>query len=198
MVADTAPVDWIAICEAVKLGEQSLRAIGEVHGVSHATIIGRRDKEGWLDPMHGTLTHANSLGPVNAQGRNIKTRDTWTPERAENILHKLNAGSSIAIAARSEGISAKSFENWRIYDPDFAERVNAARYGHLSEAEQAIWDAGKRGDWRASQSILEHASETRGAYQSQAPGAITFNIKVVRATQAEAEMIDVTPETVDG
>lgn len=39
--------DWEAIERAYRAGLLSVRAIGEAHGVSHATILKRGKKEGW-------------------------------------------------------------------------------------------------------------------------------------------------------
>ena len=39
--------DWEAIESAYRAGSLSVRAIGEKHGVNHATILKRANKEGW-------------------------------------------------------------------------------------------------------------------------------------------------------
>lgn len=42
-----ATPDWEAIESAYRAGSLSVRAIGEKHGVNHATILKRANKEGW-------------------------------------------------------------------------------------------------------------------------------------------------------
>lgn len=42
-----ASPDWEAIESAYRAGLMSVRAIGEKHGVNHATILKRANKEGW-------------------------------------------------------------------------------------------------------------------------------------------------------
>ncbi|WP_318367681.1 hypothetical protein [Enterobacter sp.] len=42
-----AKLDWEAIESAYRAGSLSVRAIGEKHGVNHATILKRANKEGW-------------------------------------------------------------------------------------------------------------------------------------------------------
>ena len=49
MSANSAPgVDWIAIRDAVVLGQRSLREIAKEHGITHQAIMARRDREGWI------------------------------------------------------------------------------------------------------------------------------------------------------
>ena len=93
-----------------------------------------------------------------------------------------------------------SFERWREYDPVLFALVDKTRKGHLGKMERCKADAADRGDWRAAHSVLETAPETRDAYQSTAPGAITFIVNVQRATRedAEAAMRDITPVTIEG
>jgi len=43
----TTKPDWEAIERAYRAGLISVRAIGETHGVNHATILKRAKKEGW-------------------------------------------------------------------------------------------------------------------------------------------------------
>ena len=174
--------------------------------------MARRQREGWqsggvttqattettiVTTLENSLTTLNAVAPQDKRGKQIKTRASWTPERAADILQKLKKGTKLEIVARAVGISPSSFQDWRNWDADFGALVIQARFGHIGEMQAIIPDAARRGDWRAAQSVLEHAPETRADYQSQVPGAITFNIKVVRASQAEAEMIDVTPEKAD-
>lgn len=43
----TAKPDWEAIERAYRAGSLSIRAIGELHGANHATILKRAKKHGW-------------------------------------------------------------------------------------------------------------------------------------------------------
>ncbi|OOG11292.1 hypothetical protein [Pseudomonas sp. C9] len=43
----TAKPDWEAIERAYRAGSLSIRAIGELHGANHATILKRAKKNGW-------------------------------------------------------------------------------------------------------------------------------------------------------
>ncbi len=45
--------DWEAIESAYRAGSLSVRSIGEKHGVNHATILKRANKEGWQRDSDG-------------------------------------------------------------------------------------------------------------------------------------------------
>lgn len=54
-----ATPDWEAIESAYRAGSLSVRAIGEKHGVNHATILKRANKEGWQRDLTEKVSGGN-------------------------------------------------------------------------------------------------------------------------------------------
>ena len=80
-----AKPDWEAIESAYRAGSLSIRAIGEKHGVNHATILKRAGKEGWqrdLTEQVRTATKAKVTKSVTKSNKKVtKSRKKVTKSK---------------------------------------------------------------------------------------------------------------------
>jgi hypothetical protein len=91
--------DWEAIERAYRAGLISVRAIGELHGVNHATILKRAKKEGWardLTEQVRTATKQKVTTAVTTLGNHSKSVTD-----AEIIEEAASQGAAIVLAHRS-------------------------------------------------------------------------------------------------
>jgi hypothetical protein len=95
--------DWEAIESAYRAGSLSIRAIGEKHGVNHATILKRANKEGWqrdLTEKVRTATKAKVTKSVTKDGNQapVVTDD--------EIIDQASDEAVAVIMAHREGLAA--------------------------------------------------------------------------------------------
>ncbi|WP_314421833.1 hypothetical protein [Pseudescherichia vulneris] len=95
--------DWEAIESAYRAGSLSVRAIGEKHGVNHATILKRANKEGWqrdLTEKVRTATKAKVTKSVTKDGNQapVVTDD--------EIIDQASDEAAAVIMAHREGLAA--------------------------------------------------------------------------------------------
>lgn len=124
-----AKPDWEAIESAYRAGSLSIRAIGERHGVSHATILKRANKEGWqrdLTDKVRTATKAKVTKSVTKDGN----REPLVTD--DQIVDKASDEAAAVILARREGLAA-----WRGITNklrDFLDDVEITEKNHASMA----------------------------------------------------------------
>jgi len=95
--------DWEAIESAYRAGSLSIRAIGERHGVSHATILKRANKEGWqrdLTDKVRTATKAKVTKSVTKDGN----REPLVTDA--QIIDQASDEAAAVIMAHREGLAA--------------------------------------------------------------------------------------------
>lgn len=124
-----AKPDWEAIESAYRAGSLSIRAIGERHGVSHATILKRANKEGWqrdLTDKVRTATKAKVTKSVTKDGN----REPLVTD--DQIVDQASDEAAAVILAHREGLAA-----WRGITNklrDFLEDVEITEDNHASMA----------------------------------------------------------------
>jgi len=124
-----AKPDWEAIESAYRAGSLSIRAIGERHGVSHATILKRANKEGWqrdLTDKVRTATKAKVTKSVTKDGN----REPLVTD--DQIVDQASDEAAAVILAHREGLAA-----WRGITNklrDFLEDVDITEDNHASMA----------------------------------------------------------------
>lgn len=124
-----AKPDWEAIESAYRAGSLSIRAIGERHGVSHATILKRANKEGWqrdLTDKVRTATKAKVTKSVTKDGN----REPLVTD--DQIVDKASDEAAAVILAHREGLAA-----WRGITNklrDFLDDVEITEKNHASMA----------------------------------------------------------------
>lgn len=95
--------DWEAIESAYRAGSLSIRAIGEKHGVNHATILKRAGKEGWqrdLTEQVRTATKAKVTKSVTKDGN-----QSSVVTDAE-IVDQASDEAAAVVMAHREGLAA--------------------------------------------------------------------------------------------
>ena len=178
------PIDWEAVKREIQAGD-SQNAVAARHGIARQTLAKRGRKEGWLNSKARWLQAARQTetakrleDPQTARDRGMATRGNRTPERQAAILECLEKGMGQAQAAMANGISYDAFLRWRKDDETFDRLCSQARHALLGEMQEVIPQAARRGDWKAAESYLKTAPETREdwANRSVGGGGITVNI----------------------
>jgi len=98
-----ATPDWEAIESAYRAGSLSVRGIGEKHGINHATILKRANKEGWqrdLTEQVRTATKAKVTKSVTTSGnRSPVVTDA-------QIVDQASDEAAAVVMAHREGLAA--------------------------------------------------------------------------------------------
>lgn len=98
-----ATPDWEAIESAYRAGSLSVRAIGEKHGVNHATILKRANKEGWqrdLTEQVRTATKAKVTKSVTTSGNRLPVVTD------AQIVDQASDEAAAVVMAHREGLAA--------------------------------------------------------------------------------------------
>ncbi|MCK7019634.1 hypothetical protein [Enterobacter kobei] len=119
--------DWEAIESAYRAGSLSVRAIGEKHGVNHATILKRANKEGWQRDLTEKVRAA-----TKAKVTKSVTKDGNQPPVVtdEQIIDRASDEAAAVVMAHRESLSA-----WRGITNklrDFLEDADITEENHAS------------------------------------------------------------------
>jgi transposase-like protein len=180
------PIDWEAVKREIQAGE-SQNTVAKRHGIARQTLAKRGKREGWLNDearwlraARQTQTTKRLENPQSLSDKAIATRGNRTPETQAAILCALQEGMGMTQAALANGISYDTLLAWRKDDPSFDQLCQQARHSLLGEMQKVIPQAARRGDWKAAESYLKTAPETRGDWASGpgGGGGITVNISV--------------------
>lgn len=124
-----AKPDWEAIESAYRAGSLSIRAIGERHGVSHATILKRANKEGWQRDLTDKVRTATKAKVTKSVTNNGNREPLVTDDQ---IVDQASDEAAAVILAHREGLAA-----WRGITNklrDFLEDVEITEDNHASMA----------------------------------------------------------------
>ncbi|HHY3002283.1 TPA: hypothetical protein ACV5OP_004677 [Enterobacter hormaechei subsp. steigerwaltii] len=119
--------DWEAIESAYRAGSLSVRAIGEKHGVNHATILKRANKEGWQRDLTEKVRAA-----TKAKVTKSVTKDGNQPPVVtdEQIIDQASDEAAAVVMAHRESLGA-----WRGITNklrDFLEDADITEENHAS------------------------------------------------------------------
>ena len=186
---------WLEIKARIISGETPYRIEKDLNNrgikITRQGIAKRAKKEGWEpDGNGGYLSVAENL-PITQREDHGVSRGLRTAERVASILQALHDGAPEYLAAEANGIAAKTLTEWKKEDPQFAAAVHQARMGNLVGQVKVIHDAGKRGDWKAADRLLQVAPETKEVFGASGGGGVTIVLNIQRG-QTE-DCIDVTP-----
>lgn len=95
----TKQPDWEAIERAYRAGLLSVRAIGESHGVNHATILKRAKKEDWKRDLTDQVRAATKQKVTTAV--TIKSNQSKVVTDAEIIEEASDQAAAVILAHRS-------------------------------------------------------------------------------------------------
>ena len=98
--------DWEAIESAYRAGSLSIRAIGERHGVSHATILKRANKEGWQRDLTDKVRTATKAKVTKSVTKGGNRAPLGTDDQ---IVDQASDEAAAVIRAHREGLAA-----WRV------------------------------------------------------------------------------------
>lgn len=212
--------DWVSLKADWETDEFTHRQLGEKYGVSHVRISQRAKQEGWIKANAVGNPHESREEPLNGKAWKPLVSQTSTAERLRNpkipadkriaklgnrsevnmqrILKLIAAGANQGTAAYSVGIDPPALSKWKASDPEFAAAIQAAEGKRLSGEEQEIRKAGKRGDWRASLTVLERHRLTRQDWApAQGSHGPTIQVNLGWTRDQDPTTIDITPKPQD-
>ena len=98
-----ATPDWEAIESAYRAGSLSIRAIGEKHGVNHATILKRANKEGWQRDLTEQVRTATKAKVT----KSVTTAGNQSPVVTDaQIVDQASDEAASVVLAHREGLAA--------------------------------------------------------------------------------------------
>lgn len=98
-----ATPDWEAIESAYRAGSLSVRAIGEKHGVNHATILKRANKEGWQRDLTDQVRAATKAKVT----KSVTTAGNQSPVVTDaQIVDQASDEAASVVLAHREGLAA--------------------------------------------------------------------------------------------
>ncbi len=95
--------DWEAIESAYRAGSLSIRAIAEEHGVNHATILKRSNKEGWQRDLTEQVKTATKAKVTKSVTRSSNQSPVVTEEQ---IIDQASDEAAAVVIAHREGLAA--------------------------------------------------------------------------------------------
>ncbi|HDI5943958.1 TPA: hypothetical protein POA93_002308 [Escherichia coli] len=95
--------DWEAIESAYRAGSLSVRAIGEKHGVNHATILKRANKEGWQRDLTEKVRTATKAKVTKSVTKDSNQSPVVTDDE---IIDQASDEAAAVIMAHREGLAA--------------------------------------------------------------------------------------------
>ena len=95
--------DWEAIESAYRAGSLSVRAIGEKHGVNHATILKRANKEGWQRDLTEKVRAATKAKVTKSVTKDGNQSPMVTDEQ---IIDQASDAAAAVVMAHREGLAA--------------------------------------------------------------------------------------------
>lgn len=119
--------DWEAIESAYRAGSLSVRAIGEKHGVNHATILKRANKEGWQRDLTEKVRAATKAKVTKSVTKDSNQSPVVTDEQ---IIDQASDEAAAVVMAHRESLAA-----WRDITNklrDFLEDADITEENHAS------------------------------------------------------------------
>ncbi|HBV3439752.1 TPA: hypothetical protein MDU43_004432 [Klebsiella pneumoniae] len=98
-----ATPDWEAIESAYRAGSLSVRAIGEKHGVNHATILKRANKEGWQRDLTEKVRAATKAKVTKSVTKDGNQSPVVTDEQ---IIDRASDDAAAVVMAHRESLAA--------------------------------------------------------------------------------------------
>ncbi|MEP8892245.1 hypothetical protein [Enterobacter roggenkampii] len=96
--------DWEAIESAYRAGSLSVRAIGEKHGVNHATILKRANKEGWQRDLTEKVRAATKAKVTKSVTKDGNHSPVVTDEQ---IIDQASDEAAAVVMAHRESLAAR-------------------------------------------------------------------------------------------
>lgn len=134
----TKQPDWEAIERAYRAGLLSVRAIGESHGVNHATILKRAKKEDWKRDLTDQVRAATKQKVTTAV--TTKSNHSKVVTDAEIIEEASDQAAAVVLAHRAGLAQWRSLAN-KLSEALAATDVNADNVGDFARSLNAGVDA---------------------------------------------------------
>jgi mannitol/fructose-specific phosphotransferase system IIA component (Ntr-type) len=186
-------VDWRKIEERVRAG-QSFRNIEEAIGtVTHQAISKRARKEGWTEEarLEAVAREFKATGKNGSSGIGNKIA----------IIHALEKGVPLKVAAGAVGVTEQTLLNWRNDDLVFRAECEQAQLKFVQSNLERIDAAAARGDWKAAVWQLSKHPKSKADYaEEKAVGGPSVQIVLSMPKPGqeleiiEAKAVDVTLE----
>lgn len=162
--------DWPYIRMRYEAGETAY-AISQAMGwkPTKQAIMKRAAKEGWERAEPSDDDELPERLPIVAQALSIRSHKL-TDELLRVVLGMIGVGATEALACQAAGINQTTWIDWKHQDPKLKDAVHRARAGKLSEWIGRIDQASQK-DWKAAQTLLQAAPETREHFGKDQQGS---------------------------
>lgn len=185
----------------VQSGKHTLREVARRHGITHQSIMERRDREGWdARPQHVE----REVLPIAIDGQ-------LSEDVLDGVLWALEEGGSEDVVALAIGMEPTDFRAKIAANPEVRLRVMAAIGKNLLETERRLAAAGKRGAWQADHVRLKASPYTQSIYNEKSAdtspktiisisfdrenGANTTGARILAAVDGVSQKLEVDPFT---
>jgi hypothetical protein len=141
--------------------------------ITRQAIAKRANKEGWTrcqeeeGAQAASAVPARQTAPAPASSRFLVP---LTAEAEEALADSLRNGCTERIAAKRIGVTLDALTAWKDGDPAFAKRLEQAAADFAGESLGRIVAAGKRGDWKADQFMVQNHPLTKDEFGEKGKG----------------------------
>ena len=163
----------------VKTGTMSIRALAKRIGVSHPTLIERRDREGWDSaPLPNGTTEAPTNLPVLASPIPFPGKQKKSPARIEQIVADFAAGLNRTVVAARNGITMQTLREWEEEDEELAARILHAQAEFPAECVSTIREEVRRGNSQTAFTVLKTHPLTKADFAEGGKGGFNITLHI--------------------
>lgn len=136
-------------------------------------------------------------GPTQRKLGNVGNRSKLSQIDADKLIDDIARGVAVTIACAAQGIHRDTFYSWLDEQPEFAQRLAAAKRDVIVGAIAGIRTGSKDDEWRGHAWFLEHVYPDH--YAPPAPGIAlgvqqNFTITIEKAKEIEDQRARLLPE----
>lgn len=174
-----SPIPWPEI-EACYKGGETATVLSKRYPVTRQGIERRALKYGWVrakpeEAVSSFLQVAQATDIINSEAR------LATPQKVAAILQTISNGATERLASIANGLSPATLTEWKGKDPKLSAAIDAARANRAIHRAGKIEEASDRGDWKASQYLLERDPMSKDDYADiRGSGGLNIQINIHR------------------
>ena len=192
MVQTAAPVDWEEVIARFRAGETAT-ALAREFPVTRQAIAKQAKKRGADNTVSRELRRrkiatSDNPQPVAATATATATATNGaTVDRKAVIAELLTTGCNKTEAALAAGVSRRTLYYW-LQDEDYAALIAQAEGEFVARNIRNIAKAGDRGDWRASERLLQANKIAGGRFNARAATPSTQSMVAVQIDRGSARV----------
>lgn len=187
--------DWQLIRQRYEGGETAYSIAKKMGKPTKQAIMKRAAKEGWTQGSRKALLATVSQLPIVRKALEVRHSDFRTPEAIATVIEMIAQGATQELAAATIGVSREALGKWKKEDAEFALLIARARAGCLTGYVGLIHESAHKGDWKAAETMLKSAPETRDQFGSSPHGSPRLEV-VINISRDDTHVVDSTAEEI--